>query len=635
MVNRKFQNPYWPLPPDYMALSHEGQRQARVAVCRDCSGAAAFVTGHLFFRNYYLAPEGQRFYGESGLLPPAPGHLDMLRDFYLYPFCAEMYTRGGGKSTIFAREMPLRGIVCFPYREVVVSSASEKLATRKAESVMMQLEGNERLLADYGKLVPSRGSGRIYNKQHMRLNNGSLLEQLTVGSRQRGTRTSWYILDDPEYDPESPTQERLAELAAKLENHILRIILPMLDPAQMKLFWDGTNLGARSYLYHVCYSRDPKFSQWMRRIQSGAIKDKATGKVKASTWPERFTVEYLELMRRTMGDRFDLEYMNAAIDEGAKLLAVDFGNTYTVDKPPPNLDDRSAAHLPHPEAMMTYHYFTGYGREGTKHWQSDRVNQATYFDGLLKIATIDYAETVTSTSDLKAIVISGFDARNTQWILDAWAGRISSDAVFVDFLLRFCFPWHVHIIAPEAVALQKLLADAITRRLYEGDAEFLIPRDWRPTVWPVNYPKGKGELSKGGRIALWGEYPMQRGAIKLPLSYQHKLPFSELFGQIRYFTKSLRELKKDDLIDAASMVKWVPHGRGTAGPARPADPNADLLTLIRQGKPYLPGGEGLVGLPLTELREEHLALLVKQAYDNERRESQEFTNVWDEPCVIG
>lgn len=631
----KANNPCWPLPADYNVLSSEGQRQARVSVCRDVSGKTAFVAGHLFFRQHYLAPEGQRFYGESGLLPPAPGHIDMLEDFFLYPFCAEAAPRGGGKTKIFGNEMPLRGIVCWPYREVVVCSASEKLIAAKAEMIMIQLEENDRIIDDFGKLAPKRGSGRKYNEKHMRLNNGSLLENLTIGSRNRGTRTSWFILDDPEYDPENQTQERLTELSQKLEHHIFRIILPMLDPAQMKLYWIGTMLGSRSFLHHVCFSKEPKYdNNWMRRIQSADCWDKETGEIVSSTWPERFTVAHLKLMRQTMGKDYDAEYRNNPAEEGARLLEINWANTYTVDKVPENLDDHSAAHLPNPEAAMTYHYFTGYGRDGRKTWQVDRVNQKAYFERLLKIATIDYAPTRRSTSDLKTIIISGFDARNAQWILDCWAGRMA-DAAFYNQILRFCAPWLVDIISPEDVGTQQFLVDAIKRRLYEGENEGLIPLGWRPAVFPPDYPRGKHEMSKGRRIAVWGEYAMKVGMIKLPQSYSHKLPFKELFNQVTYFTEDLRELKRDDLIDGASMTKWVPHARGTAEPTKGRNPGADLVTMIKQGGSYMPGGEGLVGLPMAEIREEHLALLVKQAYDNEEREKGEFTNVWDETKVVG
>lgn len=593
------------------------------------------MAGHLFFRNYYLAPEGQKFYGEAGLLPPASGHIDMLRDFHMYTFCAEAYNRGGGKTTIFAKEVPLRGIVCFPYREVVVSSASEKLASVKAESVMTQLAENGRIIDDFGKLVPARGSGKIYNSQHMRLNNGSLLEQLTVGGRQRGTRTSWYILDDPEYDPESNVQERYTELSAKLESHILRVILPMLNPAQRKLFWIGTMLGDRSYLYHVCYSKDPKYRDWMRRVQSADKWDPETGRIIDSTWKERFSVEYLQTLQRTMGEHYDSEYRNRPHKDGSLLLHIDpVANHYVLDKLPENLADRNAAHLPHPEAMMTYHYFTGYRREGVRNWQVDTVRARDHFEKMAKVATIDYAKNKTSLSDMKSIVISGFDARNTQWILDVWAGRMA-DPAFVDLVLRFCCPWRVDIIAPEAVSLQQLLVDAIVRRLYEQESEMILPVDWRPAIIPLNYPKGAEELDKGGRISLWGEYAFPRGAVKLPVSYQHKWPFNETWHQIQYFTRNLRQLRYDDIIDMMAAVKWVPHARGTAEPTKGHSTTEDVLSLIRQGKPFLPGQEGLVGMPTRDIRQEYLARLIQQEYDNSEREKENFSNVWDEPVVIG
>ena len=241
-----------------------------MAVCRDVSSTEAYITGHVFFRNHYLAPEGEKFYQEGGLLPPAKGHILMLQDYCNFPLCVEAFPRGQGKSTIFSKELPLREIVCFPHRQVCVCVASEKLIADKAAPVMIQLEENQRILDDFGingRLVPKKGQRRIFNKKYMSLLNGSVLEELTIGSRQRGTRASRYILDDPEFDPDSNKQERYSELREKLQHFIEHEVLYMLNPKLMKFFWIGTMIGARSYLYHVCFSKQKKY-----RSQQGLTK---------------------------------------------------------------------------------------------------------------------------------------------------------------------------------------------------------------------------------------------------------------------------------------------------------------------------------------------------------------------------
>lgn len=635
-MNPREGNDQFPLPSDYQSLTREGQRQARVAVCRDSSSATAYITGHMFFRNHYLAPQGETFYQEGGLLPPCPGHFLMMRDFFRFPLCVEAFPRGHGKSTIFSKELPLREVVCFPHRQVVVCTASEKLVADKAAPVMIQLEENELILADFGingRLVPKKGARRIFNKQYMQLLNGSVLEELTIGSRQRGTRASRYILDDPEFDPDSNKQERHSELRRKLQKFIEHDVLYMLNPKHMKFFWIGTMIGARSYLYHVCFSKEKKYRPWTRRVQSGAVIDQKSGKVKSGAWAARFPVKHLQMLMDVNAAAFNTEIQNAPAEEQARLLKLSpTANDYTVNKLPSNLDVRNAAHLPHPEAVMTYHYWTGYNDAMQMKWQIDHVNQKEYFDGMTKIATFDYAENKTSMSDLKALAITGIDSRNAWWRLDLWAGRMK-DEFFWDFMIKFCASWRVDIIAPETAARQKFLIEIINRRMFDGAETQLIPADWHPQVIPVDYPQGMDNTNKGYRINHAFEYRIPRGHLKLPASYQNKWPFNEERNQFKFFTIDLSELKFDDIIDAGAMVNYVPHGKGTAAPTKGVNQTQVVVENIRQGKPFFKGEEGLVGMPLEEIKPEYLAALIKLRDENNMPQN-DFTNVWDRPAVV-
>jgi len=475
----------------------------------------------------------------------------------------------------------------------------------------------------------------------MRLNNGSQLRMVTLGSRQRGYRCQVYALDDPEYDPQRKVQERYSELAAALEYHIARIVIPMLAPNRIKFLWIGTMLGARSYLYHVCYSRDPKYRQWCRRIQDIAIRDRDTGQIVDSKWQDRFPVKSLIFLEQTMGrEAFDSEYQNICAKETDRVLRIEHvRNEYELDKVPDNLSEHGQPHLPHPDAVMKYHYFRGYSpiEKGRMLWQPDTVKAGDYFSRCTKIATIDYARSLRAAADSKCLAIQGFDLRDTRWLLDLWLGKMK-DPEFIDLVIRWCAAWRVHIIAPEDVGLQRDLSDAIQKRLYEGESEGVIPADWRPMIVPLKYLAGLDQPeSKGPRIKASMELPMQRGAIKFPCTYKHAWPFNELYKQIEAFTADLKHLRHDDAVDTVSMARWVQHPRGSAEPTYGVDPVKDIHTLIAQGKPWIAGQEGLVGMPLKEIRTEYLAQIIKMDYDNEQRqrEAGALEHVWPKPIVVG
>lgn len=611
---------------------------ARRAVCQNVYGPDGkiiprrYIVGHLFFRYYYLALHEQAFYGEDGLLPPADGHFLILKDFCTYELCVEAFNRGGGKSTLL-KEMALRELTCFDFRVWNMCVATEKLIADKATPIKDVLRNNERLAEDYGNLSPLGKSD-----EEIRLPNGSMLRMLTVGSRQRGARCSVYALDDPEYDPEKKVWERYAELAAKLEYLIIRIAIPMLNISKMRFLWTGTMLGERSFLYHVCYSKDKRFQSWKRRIQRVDETNPETGEITKSNWEARFPVNKLGLLRETMGDEaYELEFENVVRRESERILQLqDLPHYYTLDKPVPNIDQRNEAHLPPQDAKMTYYYFGGYypGSDGRIIWKHDTVNALTHFQQMTKVATIDYAKSMRSTADLKALAITGFCARNWRWLLDLWAGRME-DPDFVKLVIKVCAPWRVDIIAVEDVGIQGLLVSVLQNRIYSPEEEDYIPADWHPAVIPLKYSPGMDQPeSKGPRIKVAMEYPIKKGHIKLPKSNMHYWPWNDLKRQIDNFTPDLKHLRHDDVIEAVSMANWVSHSRGSAEPTAYTDPNEDIRNLIKSGKPYVEGMNGLIGMPLSEIKIEHLTELIIQQQNMTMNESGEL-NVWDKPVAIG
>mgnify|MGYP003665041348 CR=1 FL=1 len=86
-------NELFPLPPDYLELTEEGQREARINACRQWlvptsdseDKALRFMGAMIFFEKWYLSPDesddfNPMFFDEEPV-PIPPGHLGIYKEW--------------------------------------------------------------------------------------------------------------------------------------------------------------------------------------------------------------------------------------------------------------------------------------------------------------------------------------------------------------------------------------------------------------------------------------------------------------------------------------------------------------------------------------------------------------------------
>ena len=233
-------NDLYPLPADYLTLTPEGQRLARVNACKQwqLSGdpndrAHAMAACINFFDRYYLYPDWDEdfnpyFYDDDPIESPL-GHFAIYRLWALASKSVAIAPRGFAKSNCF-RKSALLQMVSRPAYSFIYATSSGDNAEQTSQVLKTQFLGNQRLADDWGpefpdgRITPKRGE-RSFGVEMMYLNNGSWFRAISAESRQRGGRPRVYALDDPEYDPKASTS--MSVLRSYMERLLFKVVIPM------------------------------------------------------------------------------------------------------------------------------------------------------------------------------------------------------------------------------------------------------------------------------------------------------------------------------------------------------------------------------------------------------------------------
>lgn len=208
----------------------------------------------------------------------------------------------------------------------------EKLIT----SIKNEFELNERLREDFGDLVGDRyyppqswnntnlvlcwpKEGHFTKTGRPHIKKTKLIAGRSAGSSLRGLkhrafRPTMIICDDIENREEvaSPVQRE------KIRNWFWSDVVPMLAP-------DGTIIVIGTVLHYDCLLEHLVKSDMFSSVRFQAIKEDGT-----PLWPERFSLEYLEQLKRNMGTLiFNQEYMNIPISEDTQIFPPSYFSWYT------------------------------------------------------------------------------------------------------------------------------------------------------------------------------------------------------------------------------------------------------------------------------------------------------------------
>lgn len=571
-------NPLYPLPPDYESLSPANKRKARLNAVALRETPEDMVWAWSFFRQYYLNHSEAYFYKEFKESPPF--HYELISFYRQHQLNAIAAPRAGAKSTVIGTELPLLEI-CSPSvkgMEICLLLAKDSFVEQRFDKLMIQIDENDRIKEDFGTLRCEHGQG-VWNKHLLRLANHVKVVGISVDGKKRGQRPDLLIVDDPEYDPESGTD--LSRVNNQMDQMLKRQVLGMLEPWS-RMYWIGTLLSRKSYLYHIVNGQEPAFSKWNRQIYSAEYVEPGSSKT-SILWESKWSPEYLEERRQQMGEgAYRTEYCNDPRGDDETVLGTDPVLTgynvvgdVTPDEYPQNTDSPLSSQV---EIEYNHCYQTP---EGVLQSEPHRAKFGDFARKLKRYITVDYAPSINAMSDYNCVLVVGMDSKNTLWVLDGWHGRCRSP-VLIQRIWHYARKWATPLVGVEAVSVQ----DEIRQQVADYMGAIAERGEWTPRVVPIRYPGG---VSKSDRIGGL-EWRFNRGRIKLPeyLKSGHST-LHELYEQIGNFTPDLSLLPHDDVIDALSMVHYLlPSGHKEAVVGL-ADPQT-IPEMILSGRTHLDDG---------------------------------------------
>jgi len=594
---------YYPLPPDYEELTKEGKKRARLSLASNHSTPEKFVLAWDFFRRYYLKSMPPGFFYKTHCESP-PFHYQAIYDMARYHMNILGAPRGFSKSVIIGIEIPLLLCCTRPSFEISIGTSTWELLKDKFEMIMYQLTNNPRILEDYGCLKPNRGGGR-WNTHFLSLSNRVHVRGFSVDGKKRGGRADLLLLDDPEFDTRN--EQVGAKMRRDFETLVFKQMIPMMHP-QASVFWIGTIIDRRSFIYHAFYGEDSRFSHWNRRILA-ACKIEGT-EFNSLLWPERFDVSFLQQKRLEMGPApFAAEFLNApASDEDRIFRIYPDRHTYQVVG-----DQHSKDIFLSSDATIISMQVREKGSEETDYKGLTRITLpfVAWVKTLYRVSFIDYARTTGTHSDYSCVMTLGFDRQDIMYVLDMWLGKVSN-ATLEDITMKQGYRWRSQVLAPEAISIQKEMAEQLGRRVDRDK----IYNDWYPKVFHVRYPSN---TPKAQRIAGL-EWRFHRNRIKLPEKappYDNKM-WQELRNQIADFTLSLELLPKDDAIDTLAMHQYLGRKRGTQKEREPEVKTTRSMLL--EGQREVPKWDVplISGMNMEDIDEEVLDALRIKDYNNQK-----------------
>jgi hypothetical protein len=594
---RDRRNPYWPLPTDYAELDLDGQKQARLAVLCDQSSPIKLVTAWYFFRTWYLGQTENAVFYKRGVSDSPDFHASMILDLGRFGRNVTAAPRGSAKSTVLIEAITMLALTR-PAYDIMVALATDKLVEERFDVIRGQLQTNELILEDFGEMRPLRGES-IWSNHFLHLRNGSTIKGLSVMGKKRGGRPSLFVLDDPENDPDSDSEDSRRAVIAKFEMILFRQVIPMLESGS-SAYWIGTLIDRKSFLYRATKGDDPRFDFWNRNIYKAIVYDKDDPTKCSVLWPEKWSREVLEARKEEIGPAaFASEYLNEPVSAQDRILAVDpRKNEYTVDG--------------------DFNWGSPLGCTNPVHWQErvfgtdDQIKvyeeRTSPFHELVRpmfrILLFDYAYGMTGSADYSCIAIVGFDTNGTMWILHMWLGREKDDTLMRLIYEKGC-AWQVRVLGIEAVSIQKAFSEAVQEYVTERTNE--RGEHWRGRVFPITYPAKETKALRMGSL----EWRFNSARIKYPAHLQNEWPYNELYSQTRDFTLDLALLPHDDALDTISMSKHVIKAHGGSYKRERGKPG--LIERIIRNQPSAPGLPLLSGVPSAEISDEAMSILSQKA----------------------
>lgn len=258
--------------------------------------------------------------------------------------------RGGAKS-VFAILFDTLRRICHgldPY--IIIGSDTVGQAASQLEDIKEELEFNEKIIADFGKLKPSAGVWRaaelvqrndgrvVWREGQIITNNRVRVDAIGRGGKMRGRRfgtkrPTHIILDDLDNDENVVTKEQ----REKAWNWVISAVEPARDPQIGRIVVIGTIIHFDCVIARSVRKTNADDKRFFTSIRFPVMhRDTESGEW-VSAWPQRFTIEKLMATRELLGPtQFGAEYMNDPRDPSTQIFKPNEFTYY----PPGEIDER-------------------------------------------------------------------------------------------------------------------------------------------------------------------------------------------------------------------------------------------------------------------------------------------------------
>ncbi len=597
----------FPLPHDYQELTDDGKRLSRVNACSLRGTPELEVASWQFFRENYLLPCNY-WYNMASYVESPPAHATWIRDWNTHTMLVHLAPRGGCKSTVNMEDI-LKKIITRPHWECALFLSTHKFVGKRLGAMMAQIEGNQYIIDDFGKLKCPKGSGLWNRGSAMELTNGSKVDGFPLKGAALGIRPSGLIvLDDVEKSDDLVLTP--SDLRAGMEDLFFNALYPMSRSpgGRIPVRIIGTIYSRKMFIYWLwAEKQDPRVVKYFKRVLM-TVHDMSTKDFMNSTW-------IAEEKERLGAAAFSAQCLNVPTTSEDRILDIHPELcTYSLE----DVDQATYNDPLNTQAVVVTHTLKGMRASETKeNLPVPKIQHRPWSEvlsGMRRFITIDTARTTTPTSDFSVVHVMGFENshkhRDTLYSLDMYIGRVRPEELIRE-VYRLAVKWDVWLIGVEA---------------YEFIAEFYERcRDNLPAMYGSNKSvprivalKPPTKMDKAHKI-MRTEWRFRHYRIKLPMERREEPAYKRLFYEIENFTEDMALLEHDDAIDTLAMHTFIGKQHQSAAPDidKSFDPIAEMLeghSVDECGIPLMSG------INASDLTNEQIRGLIHLKYDEAEEE---------------
>ncbi len=233
--------------------------------------------------------------------------------------------REHGKTVRWSFAYVLWSVITKRARYVLLIGASGVAAGENLGNIKNEIEENEKLFEDFGKLE----GDDCWTNNRLELSNGTCIQSKGSGASMRGTRFRQYrpdliVIDDVLKDDaiNSPTQRN------KIHRWLKRVVF---------------NLGKKAFIIWVntIFHNDDPISRLCRELEAGdlvkwiAVRLACIREDGSPLWPEYWTIDDLNDKKKTIGvSAFSTEYMNEPLADEERIIQIEWIDTFRYSELP-------------------------------------------------------------------------------------------------------------------------------------------------------------------------------------------------------------------------------------------------------------------------------------------------------------